>query len=107
MRIWPSLSFRYQGICGLLLMSGFIVSACSVAEPRTSANDSAQSSTSKAADSGSSKGATIPIDPAGPADTVRVFYKHLREKKFRDAIFLTNLKPAIAGLTDTELKDFS
>ncbi|MEP6789017.1 MAG: hypothetical protein ABJB40_11340, partial [Acidobacteriota bacterium] len=54
-----------------------------------------------------SNGATIQIDANGPADTVRAFYKNLREKKFREAIFLTNLRPAIEGLTDTELKDFS
>lgn len=53
-----------------------------------------------------SKGATIQIDPNGPADTVRVFYKLLRERKFREAIFLTNLRPAIEGLTESELKDF-
>ena len=57
--------------------------------------------------SAASKGATIQIDAGGPADTVRAFYKLLREKKFREAIFLTNLRPAIEGLTDTELKDFS
>ncbi|MGI8788251.1 MAG: hypothetical protein ACR2HG_10870 [Pyrinomonadaceae bacterium] len=48
---------------------------------------------------------TIKIAPDSPADTVRVFYKNLREKRFREALFLTNLRPAIAGLTDTELKD--
>ena len=48
---------------------------------------------------------TIAIEPNSPADTVRVFYKNLRERKFRDALFLTNLRPAIEGLTDTELKD--
>lgn len=52
------------------------------------------------------KGATIEIEPNSPADTVRVFYKYLREKKFREAIYLTNLRPAIEGLTDTELKEF-
>jgi len=52
-----------------------------------------------------SKGATIKIAPDSPADTVRVFYKNLREKRFREAMFLTNLRPAIEGLTDTELKD--
>src|SRR3954453_1434426 len=52
------------------------------------------------------KGATIEIEANGPADTVRVFYKYLREKKFREAIFLTNLRPAIEGLTDLELKEF-
>jgi hypothetical protein len=43
----------------------------------------------------------------GPADTVRTFYKHLREKRFREAVFLTNLRPAVEGLTDSELKEFS
>ena len=49
--------------------------------------------------------ATIKIEPNSPADTVRVFYKHLREKRFREAMFLTNLRPAIESLTDAELKD--
>ncbi len=53
----------------------------------------------------SETGATIKIEPNSPADTVRAFYKNLREKKIRDAIFLTNLRPAIEGLTDAELKD--
>ncbi|MBK8149387.1 MAG: hypothetical protein IPK58_14585 [Acidobacteria bacterium] len=52
-----------------------------------------------------SKRATIEITPNGPADTVRVFYAHLREKKFRDALFLTNLRPAIEGLTEAELDE--
>ncbi|MBA3784219.1 MAG: hypothetical protein H0X15_01560 [Acidobacteria bacterium] len=51
------------------------------------------------------KGAAIKITPDSPADTVRVFYKNLREKRFREAMFLTNLRPAIEGLTDAELKD--
>jgi hypothetical protein len=52
-------------------------------------------------------GATIPVDAGGPADTVRVFYKHLRERRFREAVFLTNLRPAVEGLTDSELREFS
>ncbi|HEX8289496.1 MAG TPA: hypothetical protein VF556_16050 [Pyrinomonadaceae bacterium] len=52
-----------------------------------------------------SKGARIKIETNSPADTVRVFYKKLREKRFRDALFLTNLRPAIEGLTEAELKD--
>lgn len=52
------------------------------------------------------RGATIKIEQGGPADTVRAFYSKLREKKFREAIYLTNLRPAIEGLSDTELKDF-
>lgn len=47
----------------------------------------------------------ILIQPDSPADTVRVFYKNLGQRKFREAMFLTNLRPAIEGLTDDELKD--
>ncbi|MEP7149258.1 MAG: hypothetical protein ABI857_10275 [Acidobacteriota bacterium] len=53
-----------------------------------------------------SRGPTIEIKPNSPADTVRAFYTHLREKRFRQAIFLTNLRPAVEGLTDAELKEF-
>ncbi|PYT01333.1 MAG: hypothetical protein DMF63_00330 [Acidobacteria bacterium] len=49
---------------------------------------------------------TIEIKANGPADTVRAFYEALREKRFRQAIFLTNLRPAVEGLTDDELKEF-
>jgi hypothetical protein len=105
MRILPFLKSRRTELCGMLLIFGCLLCACSVAEPRTSANTDASKAEKK--DNSSTSGATIPIDPNGPADTIRVFYKNLREKKFREAIFLTNLKPAIAGLTDTELKDFS
>ena len=54
-----------------------------------------------------STGTKIAVDSGGPADTVRTFYKHLREKRFREAVFLTNLRPAVDGLTDSELKEFS
>jgi hypothetical protein len=52
-----------------------------------------------------SRGATIEITENSPADTVRAFYKNLREKRFREALFLTNLRPAIEGLTDAELQE--
>ena len=47
----------------------------------------------------------IKIEPNSPADTVRTFYENLRERKFRDAMFLTNLRPAIEGMTDTEMSE--
>jgi hypothetical protein len=80
-----------------------------VAEPKATANSdvSKQAPAAAPANAAAQHGATIPIEPNGPADTVRAFYKLLRDKKFREAIFLTNLKPAIASLTDEELKDFA
>jgi hypothetical protein len=50
-------------------------------------------------------GAKIKINKNSPADTVMTFYSRLRENKFRDAIVLTNLRPAIEGLSDAEMKD--
>lgn len=100
---------RPTHLSSLLILFVVFALGCSVAEPKTTANTNTVSSanTTEAANSAASKGATIQIDANGPADTVRAFYKNLREKKFREAIFLTNLRPAIEGLTDTELKDFS
>lgn len=48
---------------------------------------------------------TIKIETNSPADTVRAFYQKMRERNFREALFLTNLRPAIEGLTETEFKD--
>jgi hypothetical protein len=109
MRVLRFFKSQYQSPYVFLLMFG-LACGCSVAAPKTTANVEAKTVADKlnsANSTSNSQGATIQIDPNGPADTVRVFYKDLREKKFREAIFLTNLRPAIAGLTDSELKDFS
>lgn len=47
----------------------------------------------------------ISVEENSPAGTIRTFYKNLRENRFREAIFMTNLRPAIEGLTDAEIKD--
>jgi Domain of unknown function (DUF4878) len=43
--------------------------------------------------------------PRSPSDTVREFYKALREKRFRDAFGLSIYKPAIDGLKPDEFDD--
>lgn len=106
-------NIRFRAVNGfrLFLLLAALGCSCSVTAPKTAVNSAAvPSSVDKAAAVNSAavpKGPTIDIEPNGPADTVRAFYKLLREKKFREAIFLTNLRPAIEGLTDTELKEFS
>ncbi len=77
-----------------------------VANAKTS-NVSPSPTSSPEANANTIGGASIPVDAGGPADTVRVFYTHLRERRFREAVFLTNLRPAVEGLTDTELREFS
>ncbi len=98
-------------ICSYMALCFFaFAAACSVAEPKTAVNAESLTQANSAAQANAAvdpKGPTISIDPNGPADTVRAFYKLLREKKFREAMFLTNLKPAVESLTDTELQDFS
>lgn len=104
---WIRLPYLFVLLFVFLLTSG---PACSVAGPKISANTSAASTTGSAANVSTvaaPSGATIAIDTNGPADTIRVFYKNLREKKFREAIFLTNLRRAVEGLTESELKDFA
>jgi hypothetical protein len=92
-------------LSGVVFLNGCAAAVSKAAEEKVPATTVTTSSGSAAAPV--AKRATIPITAEGPADTVRVFYKHLREKRFREAIFLTNLRPAIEGLTDTELKEFA
>ncbi len=80
-----------------------VIAACSFSLSQAC---SVEASKPAAGNESISTGSTIQIAPNSPADTVRVFYKNLREKRFREAIYLTNLRPAIEGLTDAELKEF-
>ena len=50
-------------------------------------------------------GPSIQIKANSPADTVRAFYERLRNKQYVAAIKLTNLKPAVEGLTEQEMED--
>jgi len=94
-------SFSITLLAVSFAIAAILAGACSVAESKNSPAPAGRSNSAEP------KGATIPIDADGPADTVREFYRLLRDKKFREAIFLTNLRPAIEGLTDMEMKDFA
>jgi len=50
-------------------------------------------------------GPSIEIKANSPADTVRAFYERLRQNQFVSALMLTNLRPAVEGLTQQELDD--
>lgn len=49
----------------------------------------------------------IKFEQNSPADAVSQFYKNLREKRFREALMMTNLRPAVEGLSDAEIQDLS
>ncbi|HBR57021.1 MAG TPA: hypothetical protein DEA22_06070 [Blastocatellia bacterium] len=105
----------YRGKTGVMLFSAvfsasvFLAAGCSAEASKPSPSGNSSSGTTVSENNlpeNESRGATIEILPNSPADTVREFYKRLREKRFREAIFLTNLRPAIEGLSDDELREF-
>ncbi len=94
----------------VLILSVLLIGGCAVEaagnESKSNGEKTVQPAKFSPAETGNSNSETkIPITRDSPADTVRVFYKNLREQRFRDALFLTNLRSAIQGLTDSELKD--
>jgi len=98
-----AVSLRLGLITLVLSISFFLSNGCSATVEETANAEPASVITEAPA---KYRGPTIEIKPNSPADTVRAFYTALREKRFREAIFLTNLRPAIEGLTDAELKEF-
>lgn len=54
---------------------------------------------------GFSLNAVAQKSPSSPSDTVREFYKAMREKRFREAFALSIYKPAIEGLKPQEFED--
>lgn len=103
--------YRLSQLKTLLLLTVFF-GGCAVEAAKNQAGETAGKTVVKNESSAKThepesipKGSTIKIEPNSPADTVRVFYKNLREKRFREAMFLTNLRPAVEGLTEAELKD--
>jgi hypothetical protein len=45
--------------------------------------------------------------PLSPTETVRLFYKTMREKKYREAFAMSIYKPAVQGLNAKDLDDLS
>ncbi len=101
---YGSVTFRALTALVLTTVVGLVSSSCT---PARSGEVAAAPVIERRAIEPDRLGATIDVEAGGPADTVRAFYGHLREKRFREAIFLTNLRPAVEGLTDLELKDFA
>jgi hypothetical protein len=102
-QIFYAKKFLFVVLFSVALLNGCAVEA---AKEKPGDKENSQSkSTVPAKTKNSLSKPSIEIEPNSPADTVRVFYKNLREKRFREAMFLTNLRPAIEGLTDGELKE--
>jgi hypothetical protein len=98
----------------LLSLSLILVNGCAVsAKNSEDTGDETAAVTKKTEESASDltknsvpKG-RIRITSGGPADTVRIFYKNLRERRFKEAMMMTNLRVAVEGLSDEEMKDLN
>jgi len=93
--------------CCLAIIVIFAFSGCSVEASKAGNPEQVAKQAVDSPRQAAPRGATIEIKRGSPSETVRAFYAKLREGKFREAIFLTNLRPAIEGLTDGELKEFA
>jgi len=100
----PNIIFLFV-IFSVLFVGGCAVNAAKTEDKNASKNKESQIVAETTESKVLSATAAIEIQADSPADTVRVFYKNLRERRFREAMFLTNLRPAIEGLTEAELKD--
>ncbi len=98
-----------------LLIAALVFSGCGVeaAKQKTGEKDkpvakdlaaNSDQATAQTSENFASAG-KIEVKPNSPAETVNAFFARLREKRFREAIFLTNLRPAVEGLTEAELQD--
>lgn len=106
------INFRSNTLILSLFLSGLLFAGCSVEAAKTEAERTAEKRseqteiyTAAPEKPNFASAGRIEIKSNSPADAVRTFYQNLRERRFREAIFLTNLRPAIEGLTDAELKD--
>jgi hypothetical protein len=101
--------FQIKSFLLILILTMFLNVACAVEaakdQPESDKQNTQTQSLALSESKIASSKATIKIEPNSPADSVRFFYKSLRERKYREAMFLTNLRPAIEGLTDSELKE--
>lgn len=97
----------------LLVLAASLVTGCAVAAKDTvsepaqpaSKSDIVSAPKAEAAPKAGVKAGSIDITVNSPADSVRKFYANLRERRFREAMMMTNLKAAVEGLTDAEMDD--
>ena len=104
--------FHFNILLSAIAFSAVFISGCAVEAAKNSGKNTtentriqAENSLGNLDDPKSELKAEIEIQAGSPADTVRAFYQKLREGKFKEAMFLTNLRPAIEGLNDAELAD--
>jgi len=108
-KVFSAKSFLQIFVLGLFVA---FVNNCAVAAKNT--DDAAGEKSAVQTVAGQEKSTTVTKNSTGkskiqiasgsPADTVRVFYRNLRERRFREAMLMTNLHHAVDGLSEEEMK---
>lgn len=104
----PEMSVKNKIYLSSILSLSVFIGGCAVEAAKNEAVNVTENNeiySVKAEQNPSENKGRIDVKENSPADTIRTFYKNLRGNRFREAIFLTNLRPAVEGLTDRELKD--
>jgi hypothetical protein len=100
----------------ILLLSGLAAACTSVSGGKTAQGTQVSApgmvqTVSAAARDTAEKGvvimSAIEIQSGTPSEAVRNFYKAIREKRFQDAMMMTNMKAAVEGLSLEEAKDLA
>lgn len=87
-------TFSFQSALAASILSAFLVcSAIAQTQPNTNAAQSPAASAIPKSDS--------------PTNTVQEFYKAMRERRFRDALMMTNLSAAVEKLSAAEMADLT
>lgn len=97
-----SLSLVFINGCAVSANSSDSVSAEKTNNPSIVSEEKSQSVTKN-----STSKSKIKLTSGSPGDTVRIFYKNLRERRFKEAMLMTNLRHAVEGLSDAEMQDLS
>lgn len=111
-KVFSIKSFLQISILGLsvCLFNNCAVSAKNSEETlgeKTTAESTKVEKTSADLTKNSTSKSRIKITSGSPADTVRIFYKKLRERNFKEAMMMTNLHFAVEGLSDAEMQDLN
>ncbi len=97
------------GVCVFVLLGWGCAKAPVAKKSVTANNPTSQTASDNAAETTKNAsvpvGATIEIKADAPSNTVKVFYERLRNNRFRDALVLSNLRPAVEGLSDKEIDE--
>lgn len=99
----------------VLGLSIFSINSCAVsadasktvADEKQNVSTTVSEEKSSAVTKNSTSKSKIQMAQGSPGDTVRIFYKNLRERRFKEAMMMTNLRAAVEGLSDEEMQDLS